>query len=177
MDVPINQEKITRFMVSAEYILSLDLKQKKVLTKEVFEKQPEMPLELDVLRQLKVPAEKIEQVINVLLFFYDYFTERGKIELPMITVEMINEAGMNIRSMLQLLDKEGPETGWPLLEKGFKAYPEIEVLSLFTSYMDEQGVSDKTYESECCLRAGKMFLDCFIKIKKEKGEERSQEKK
>lgn len=167
MNVPINQEKVTRFMVSAEYILSLDAKQKKALIDEVFKKQPEMPIEVGILRQVKVPPEKIEQLINVFLFFNDYFTEHGKIELPMITDKMIEKAGINMTSMLQLLDKEGPETGWPLIEKGFKSYPEIEVFALFTSYMDENGLNDKTHESECCLRAAKIFLDCFIKIIKE----------
>lgn len=177
MDIPIRRDKVDRFMDSVEYISSLDLEQKKELTDEVSRKQPEMFRETNTLRHLRVPVAKIKHVIDVLLIFYDYFTERGKIDLPMATAEMIIEAGMNIRSMLQLLEKEGPETGWPLLEKGFKAYPEIEVLVLYSGYMKEQGLNDNTHKTECCISAGKIFLDCFIKVQKQRNEELRQEKK
>jgi len=61
---------------------------------------------------------------------------------------MIDNVRDNIDAMLKLMDKEGgPEVSWPLMQKGI--------------------------ENEYCLREGKVILDCFMKVKKQKEEEKS----
>ncbi len=131
------KKRIERFADSIEYIFSLDLKQKEAIADTIFKKQPQPLFEAMKLHHLKVAPEKMEHVINLLLILYDYFTDRGSIELPMVTESMIEEAERIIVSMLQLLDKEGPETGWPLMRKGVEEYPEIEALAFYTGYMRE----------------------------------------
>lgn len=177
MSVPIRKKRIKRFADSIGYIFSLDLKQKEAISDEIFKKQPQLLFEAIGLYHLKVPPEKMEHVINLLLILYDYFTDRGSIELPMVTERMIDEAEKNIVSMLQLLDKEGPETGWPVMKKGVEAYPEIEALAFYAGYMRDNGFTEKTKENEFCLRAGKIILDCFMKVNKEQKEKRRGRKK
>ena len=164
MSIPIRKNNIVRFADSIGYIFSLDMKQKESIANEIFQKQSQLLFEAIGLHHLKVPAEKIEHVINLLLILYDYFSDRGSIELPMVSEKMIDEATENIVSMLQLLDKEGSKTGWPLMKKGIEAYPEIEALAFYIGYMNDHGFAEKTRENEYCLRAGKVILDCFMRV-------------
>lgn len=179
MSIPIRKKRIRRLSESMAYIFSLDLKQKEAIADEIFKKQPQLLFEAIGLHYQNVPLAKMEHVINVLLVFYDYFTERGDIRLPMVTERMIDEARANIASMLRLLDSEGPENGWPLMKKGVEAYPEVEALAFYTGYMREHGFTENSKENECCVRAAKVILDCFLKVTtgKKQGPRQQQKKK
>lgn len=170
MTVPIREKEITRFADSIGYIFSLDSKQKEIIADDIFQKQPQLLFEVVGLNHLGVPMDKIEHVFNLLFVFYDYFHDRGNIELPKVTDDMINDVWNNMIAMLKLMDKEGPETGWPLMQKGIEAYPEIEALAFLTKYTNDNGFTENKIENERCLRAGKVILDCFMRVKKQKEE-------
>jgi len=172
MTAPIRQKEITRFADSIRYIFSLDMKQKEAIADEIFKKQPQLLFEVVGLNHLGVPMDRIEYVLNVLFIFYDYYYDRGKIELPKVTEKMIDDARDNIDAMLRLMDKEGGlEASWPLMQKGIEKYPEIEAMAFLTGYMKNNGFTVKTIENEYCLRAGKVILDCFMKVKRQKEED------
>lgn len=171
MTAPIRKKELTRFADSIGYIFSLDMKQKEAIADDIFKKQPQLLFEVLGLNHLSVPMVRIEYVLNLLFILYDYYYDRGKIELPMVTEKMIDDARDNIDAMLKLMDKEGgPEASWPLMQKGIEKYPEIEAMAFFTGYMNDNGFTVKTIENEYCLRAGKVILDCFMKVKKQKEE-------
>lgn len=173
MTAPIRQKEMTRFADSIGYIFSLGLKQKEVLCDEIFQKQPQLLFEVLELNHHSVPMDRIEHVLNLLLVFYDFFYDRGKIELPKVTEKMIYDARDNIDAMLELMDKEGgPVASAPLMKKATLAYPEIEALAFFTGYMNDNGFTVRTIENEYCLSAGKVILDCFMRVKKQKKKKR-----
>jgi hypothetical protein len=171
MTAPIRQKEFTRFADSIGYIFSLDMKQKEAIADEIFKKQPQLLFEVLGLNHFGVPMDRIEYVLNLLFIFYDYYYDRGKIELPKVTEKMIDDAHENIIAMLKFMDKEGgPETSAPLMKKATLAYPEIEALAFLTGYMNENGFTVKTIENEHCLRTARVILDCFMKVKKQKEE-------
>ena len=171
MTAPTEKKELTRFADSICYIFSLDIKQKEAIADEIFKKQPQLLFEVLGLNHLGVPMDRIEHVLNLLFVFYDYYYDRGKIELPKVTEKMIDDAHENTIAMLKFMDKEGgPEASAPLMKKAMFAYPEIEALAFLTGYMNENGFTVKTIENEHCLRASKVILDCFMKVKQHKEE-------
>ncbi len=165
MTIPINQARISRFAKSVSYVNALDVQQKVALSDEIFEKQPELLFEVIGLKFLSVSVQHIEHLLNLLFIFYDYFQERGTVELPQVNDEMMDKASSNIKSMLKLMDKEGQEEGLRIIGKGIEAYPEVEAMAYFSSYMHENGFGKFSRENEICLRTGKMVLDCFTHVK------------
>ena len=172
MKVPIREKEFNRFKDSIGYIFSLSIKQKELIADDIFQKQPQLLFEVLGLNYHKIPMDRIEHVLNLLLVFYDYFSDRGKIVLPEVTEKMIDDAHDNIIAMLKFMDKEGgPEASAPLMKKATFAYPEIEALAFLTGYMNDNGFTVKTIENEHCLRASRVILDCFMKVKKQKQKE------
>ncbi len=166
MTLPINPDQISRFAKSVIYFNSLDLKRKEALSDEIFRKQPELLFEVIGLSKLGIPMDRIEHLLNLLFIFFDYFHERGTVNLPQVTEQLMDKASANTQSMLKLMDKEGPEEGLRILGKGIESYPEVEALAYFISYMKENGFSKSSKENEICLRTGKMILDCFTTVKR-----------
>jgi len=167
--VKVREKEHARFADSIGYIFSLNVKQKECIIDEIFQKQPELLFECLGLHYLDVPEVRMEYVLNLLLIFYDYFSDRGKIKLPKVTKKMVKDARHNLIAMRQLMDKEGQETGLPLFRKAVEAYPEIEAMAFFVGYMNENGFFSLSRENKYCLRVGKVILDCFAKINKGKG--------
>jgi hypothetical protein len=169
MNTPIPNDKIERIAASDNYIHSLSDDKKLEIVEEINRKQPLLLFEASMLRQLKVPDVKIEVIFNYLLILYDYFTERGKKELPMVTKEIIKDVRGNIIWMLKLFQKEGHEEGISLIMKGYTAHPRFETLLCLSSLMQNDVFKENRDENGYCVFIARVLLDCFTKVAKQVG--------
>jgi hypothetical protein len=148
-------------------VIKMNQKQRKILVDQVSIKQPCLMHEITPgLSNQGVPQEKIDKVIEILLILSEYFSNRGKTELPLITEKIIKETKANYNAFLEWQDREDPEDYGRLFEKALLSYPDTLALGFLIGHMKMYGFYDKTYEGAYCIMISKIILDSFIKVLK-----------
>jgi hypothetical protein len=169
-------EKFNRLGNSIIYVALLNDEEKLAFYEQVIRKQPVFAYEIILLNHLKVSYEKIEYVIDFLLILYDFFTDRGSIELPTITSETVKAIKSNLIAFAGLLEKEDPQESQYLFEKSFFAYPQAEAMRFYIGFFKSNGlIGGNSIDDDYCLTCAIIILDCFMRtIKKMEEMEKSE---
>lgn len=167
-DLVIEEEKSKQFEISIQNCKNMDSKRKQAIIDEITVKQPCLMHEITELKKLGVSEDKYQYIIDLLIILYGYFSGGGKTELPVITEKIIKEVKENLDAFIEWQHNESPEENELLLVKLFLSHPEMYALGYVTRYILDLGFNTEMPDNVKCFKIGRVILDCFIKIKKEK---------
>ena len=164
---------IEEVAASVQRIRSMSPAEKEALCDVIFKKQPTLLGHVLVLSKLKVPMEKIDRVLHVLLVLYDLFTRTTPGGLLQVSEDLLEQVDANQWAMLKLMDSEEPAEASRLCQLSLTTHPEINALAFATGELVEAGMA-KTMgkDDELCVRATRNLVDAFAHARRADAAER-----
>lgn len=149
-------------------VISMKPEIKQLLTDQISKKQPFLMNEITSgLSNLGVSQDRIDNVIEILLILYEYYSDRWKIELPVVTDKIINETRANFIAFLEWQRREDSDDYDRLFKKAIESHPDTLALGFLISHINMYGFSDKSTEGNYCIMTSRIVLDSLVRVKKE----------
>lgn len=160
MDKKNNILTIKDIVSSMKHIQSLNMEMKTALCDKIKKEQPVLLGGVLVLNNMKIPIEKVDIVLHVLLILYHSFSK--KFQLKPVTEEMYELETRKFTSMINYLSGESISDMQLINEQAINFHPEKNAFAFIFGYMKDHGLLNTDFHSQECMRALMVVFNCII---------------
>lgn len=148
---------------AARTVLGVDPKERDALCDQIHADQPHVFLTTVALSQSGVSLAKVDHALHLLMVIYLAFKDSTGIRLPVIGLDMIDDAYKKLASMMTYLAIEPDRRMWNLTAM---FHPEPNLLAYVVGYLRDHNFHVETDEHARVISVAKMTLDIFVAAKK-----------
>lgn len=148
---------------AARTVLGMNLKEKEALCDQIHADQPHIFLTTVALSQSGVGLAKVDHALHLLMVIYLAFKDDAGIVLPVIGLDMIDDAYKRLASMMKYLAAESDKRMWNLTAT---SYPELNLLAYVLGHLRDNGFDVETDEHAKVISVAKVTLDVFMAARK-----------